>query len=111
MRIGIIGSGISGPSAAWGLAAKHEVTVFESNAQAGGHAWTVDVDGEAVDLGFMVFNTVTYPELCRLFDHLGVTSRWQFRLQWLTILQESFLRVGFDSFQILELGFFLSYLF
>ena len=75
MRIGIIGSGISGLSAAWSLAAKHDVTVFESNAQAGGHAWTVDVDGEAVDLGFMVFNTVTYPELCRLFDHLGVTSR------------------------------------
>ena len=75
MRIGVIGSGISGLSAAWGLSANHDVTVLESAARPGGHAWTVDLDGEAVDLGFMVFNTVTYPELCGLFEQLGIQSR------------------------------------
>ena len=75
MRVGVIGSGVSGLSAAWGLSSEHDVTVLESSDRPGGHAWTVDVDGEPVDLGFMVFNTVTYPELCRLFEQLGIQSR------------------------------------
>ena len=67
LSIGIIGSGISGLSAAWLLAKKHDVTVYEKNTYAGGHAntRTVIVDGRpvAVDTGFIVFNERTYPNL------------------------------------------------
>ncbi|MCH2148537.1 MAG: FAD-dependent oxidoreductase [Phycisphaerales bacterium] len=75
MRIAIIGSGIAGLSAAWHLGGSHDVTVFESANRPGGHAWSVDLDGEAVDLGFMVYNTVTYPGITQLFSALDVHSR------------------------------------
>ncbi|MGB7290362.1 MAG: FAD-dependent oxidoreductase, partial [Candidatus Macondimonas sp.] len=42
MNIAIVGSGISGLSAAWMLARQHEVTVFEQNDYLGGHTHTVD---------------------------------------------------------------------
>ena len=58
MRIAVIGSGISGLSAALRLQARHEVTLYESDARPGGHAHTVDVslDGlcAPVDTGFLV---------------------------------------------------------
>lgn len=78
MKIAIVGTGISGLTAAWLLQREHEVTVFESNDYVGGHTHTVDVelDGErhAIDTGFIVFNDRTYPNLNRLFDYLGVAS-------------------------------------
>ncbi|HRH91999.1 MAG TPA: FAD-dependent oxidoreductase, partial [Agitococcus sp.] len=48
MKIAVIGSGIAGLSAAWLLANKHQVTVFEANHYAGGHSNAVDVqlDGQ-----------------------------------------------------------------
>jgi len=77
-RIAIIGSGISGLGAAWALSRVHDVTVFEAQSRAGGHANTVTLaqDGavRAVDTGFLVYNDWTYPHLVRLFDHLGVAS-------------------------------------
>jgi len=76
LNIAVIGSGISGLSAAWLLAKKHTVTIFEKADYAGGHANTVDVmtgDGPAsVDTGFIVFNEINYPNLSALFRHLGV---------------------------------------
>lgn len=76
MRIGVVGSGISGLSAAWLLSKKHEVTLFEKEARVGGHSNTVTVTHEGlkipVDTGFIVFNKKTYPHLIRLFDHLRV---------------------------------------
>lgn len=78
MRIAIIGSGISGLAASWALGKHHAVTLFEKDARLGGHAHTVDVDYDgtriAVDTGFIVYNTVNYPNLVRLFDTLGVAS-------------------------------------
>jgi uncharacterized protein len=78
MRIAVIGSGISGLTAAWSLASTHSVTLFESNHRLGGHTNTVDVTLEGktfpVDTGFLVFNERTYPNLIALFRQLGVDS-------------------------------------
>ena len=77
-RIAIIGSGISGLSAAWLLRQRHHVTLFEAEWRLGGHSNTVLVSEPdrqvAVDTGFMVFNRPNYPLLTRLFDELGVAS-------------------------------------
>ncbi|WP_417309868.1 NAD(P)/FAD-dependent oxidoreductase [Devosia sp.] len=74
----VIGSGISGLSSAWLLGLTRDVTVFESAGRLGGHSNTVMAatpDGEVpVDTGFIVFNEQNYPNLCALFDELGVTS-------------------------------------
>ena len=78
MRIAVIGSGISGLSAAWLLRQRHEVILYEAAGYLGGHTNTVDVqlDGVShpVDTGFLVHNDLTYPNLIRLFEHLGVES-------------------------------------
>ena len=79
LRIAVIGSGISGMSAAWLLSTRHSVTVYEKNARLGGHTNTIDVDGPdgdiAVDTGFIVYNEPAYPNLTALFQHLGVTTK------------------------------------
>ena len=76
MRIAIVGSGISGLSAAWLLAREHPVTLFEADARLGGHTHTVDVTLEGhthgVDTGFLVFNEATYPNLVPMLRMLGV---------------------------------------
>ena len=76
--IAVIGSGIAGLSAAWLLSRRYSVTVFEASARLGGHAHTVEVEagGRAVpvDTGFIVYNERTYPNLTRLFRHLGVAT-------------------------------------
>ncbi|SHF65947.1 Predicted NAD/FAD-binding protein [Modicisalibacter ilicicola DSM 19980] len=78
-RIAVIGSGISGMSAAYLLSQRHRVTLFEANHRLGGHTATVDVrlDGReyAVDTGFIVFNDWTYPLFQSLMAHLGVASQ------------------------------------
>jgi len=79
MRIAIVGSGISGMTAAWLLHERHEITVFEAGDYVGGHTHTIDVqlDGErhAIDSGFIVFNDRTYPNFIRLMERLGVASQ------------------------------------
>ncbi|MGE0767478.1 MAG: NAD(P)/FAD-dependent oxidoreductase [Hyphomicrobiaceae bacterium] len=78
LRIAVVGSGISGLSAAWLLGKRHDVTLFEQSGRLGGHANTVSVDGPhgpvEVDTGFVVFNHDTYPNLVALLDHLGVAT-------------------------------------
>ncbi|MBB3944625.1 putative NAD/FAD-binding protein [Rhizobium skierniewicense] len=78
-RIAVIGSGISGLSAAWMLDKSADVTLFEADSRLGGHANTVfaDVPGSdpiAVDTGFIVYNERNYPNLVALFKHLGVET-------------------------------------
>lgn len=79
MKIAIIGSGISGLTAAHYLRRRHDITLFEVNAYVGGHTNTVDfeLDGERhrIDTGFIVFNDWTYPNYIRLLDELGVPSQ------------------------------------
>ena len=74
LEIAVVGSGISGLSAAWLLSTRHKVTLFEQRPRLGGHSNTVDADGVAVDTGFIVYNEATYPNLTALFDHLGVPT-------------------------------------
>lgn len=78
-RIAVIGSGISGLSAAWLLSRRHRVTVYEAENRLGGHSHTVMAPagrGEvAVDTGFIVYNERNYPNLVAMLDHLGVASQ------------------------------------
>ena len=77
-RVAVIGSGISGLSAAHALAGVAHVTLFEAGSHFGGHTHTVDVtlDGitHGVDTGFLVFNERTYPGLIRLLAELQVET-------------------------------------
>lgn len=69
----MIGVGVAGLVSARTLAlAGVEVVVYDKENYVGGHARTVEVDGIAVDLGFMVFNRVTYPNMITLFEETGV---------------------------------------
>ena len=76
--IAVVGSGISGLSAAWLLSRHHSVRLFEREARVGGHSNTVDVRSDRcrvpVDTGFIVYNTASYPNLIALFDHLEVPT-------------------------------------
>jgi predicted NAD/FAD-binding protein len=78
LRIAVVGSGISGLSAAWLLAKTHDVTLYEKEGRLGGHSHTVDalVGGRQIpiDTGFIVYNERTYPNLTAFFAHLGVTT-------------------------------------
>ena len=79
MRIAIIGSGISGLTAAHRLHPRHDVTVFEADQRVGGHANTVRAsldDGDFdVDTGFIVYNHRNYPVFTRLLAELGVATQ------------------------------------
>ncbi|MGB4247043.1 MAG: FAD-dependent oxidoreductase [Pseudohongiellaceae bacterium] len=79
MKIAIIGSGISGLTAAYYLHKQHDITVYEADTRLGGHTATVDVTlgghSWSIDTGFIVFNDWTYPNFIRLMDEIGVASR------------------------------------
>ncbi len=78
-NIAVIGSGAAGLAAAWSLSKRHQVTIYEAEDRIGGHCHTVNVEtpwGETpVDTGFIVYNEINYPNLCAMFDHLGVETK------------------------------------
>jgi predicted NAD/FAD-binding protein len=79
-KVAIIGSGVSGLTAAYLLKDIHEVTIFESDDRFGGHAHTHEIteaDGKTqnIDSGFIVHNERTYPNLLRIFKELGIKTQ------------------------------------
>ena len=76
MKIAVIGSGISGLSSAYYLSKNNEVDLFEKDDHFGGHSYTFDIKEKnkkvPVDLGFIVFNKTTYPNLINFFEELKV---------------------------------------
>jgi predicted NAD/FAD-binding protein len=80
--VAVIGSGVSGLVAAYVLAQRDRVTLYEADTRLGGHAHTHQIplpqdDGRTigVDSAFLVHNDRTYPTLCRLFEELGIATR------------------------------------
>ena len=77
-RIAIIGAGISGLGAAYALKDTADITVYEAGDRAGGHAHTMDIDYAgvqmSVDVGFIVYNALNYPNLIGFFEALGVET-------------------------------------
>jgi predicted NAD/FAD-binding protein len=80
VRIGIIGAGVSGMTAAWLLQHDHRVTLFERAPQLGGHVQTlpVVVGGDTVhaELGTRFFFDASYPYFLALLRLLAVPLRW-----------------------------------
>ena len=76
MKIAVIGSGISGLSAAYYLSKKFKVDLYEKEDHFGGHSYTYNIKDNQkilpVDLGFIVFNELTYPNLINFFQELKV---------------------------------------
>jgi len=79
MKIAIIGSGISGLTAAYLLHDDHELTLYEANDYIGGHTHTHDLEIEGkswkVDSGFIVYNEKTYPNFIKLLRKLEIVSQ------------------------------------
>ncbi|MEM9207377.1 MAG: FAD-dependent oxidoreductase, partial [Pseudomonadota bacterium] len=80
MKIAVVGTGISALSAAWGLKDRAELVFYDRRSRLGGHTATVDIDYDgkplSVDTGFIVYNTLNYPNLTAFFDLLGVKTEW-----------------------------------
>ncbi|MFC6343314.1 DUF1365 family protein, partial [Nocardioides hankookensis] len=74
-RIAVVGSGVAGLTAAYVASRTASVTLYEADDRLGGHADTHEVDGLAIDTGFIVHNERTYPTLLRLFRELGVATQ------------------------------------
>ena len=78
LKVAVVGTGISGLSAAWLLSQRHHVTVYEQAERIGGHSNTVIASVAEhkipVDTGFIVFNRATYPNLVALFEQCWFAS-------------------------------------
>lgn len=80
MKIGIVGAGIAGLTAAYLLNRAHDIELIERNDYAGGHANTIAVDAGdgrtiGLDTGFIVYNEHTYPGFTKLLRELNVATK------------------------------------
>ncbi|MFW6284001.1 MAG: FAD-dependent oxidoreductase [Desulfosalsimonas sp.] len=78
LDIAVAGGGVAGIVAAYLLARRHRVTLYEKNNYVGGHTHTIEVDegngsSTCVDTGFIVFNDRTYPNFIRFISQLGIS--------------------------------------
>tara|TARA_Y100001970_G_scaffold289334_1_gene419364 strand:- start:284 stop:1570 length:1287 start_codon:yes stop_codon:yes gene_type:complete len=78
-KIAIVGSGISGTSAAYYLNKMgYDVSLFEKESYFGGHTNTIDIKVDnkkiPIDTGFLVHNDTTYPNLVDFFEELKIDT-------------------------------------
>ena len=80
MKVAIVGTGISGLTAALCLDKQYDITLFEKEYRVGGHTNTVDVDigGEKIpiDTGFIVFNDKNYPMFSNMLKSMKIQTEW-----------------------------------
>ena len=97
MKIAVIGSGISGLSSAYYLSKKYKVDLFEQDDHFGGHSYTYDIKDNnkiiSVDLGFIVFNKLTYPNLLNFFEELSVPYE-KSNMSFSVSIKDSFFEYG-----------------
>ncbi|RYY75141.1 MAG: FAD-dependent oxidoreductase [Gammaproteobacteria bacterium] len=78
-KIAVIGSGISGLTAAYYLQKNHDVYLYEADSRLGGHTATKKITSKGkdyfIDTGFIVFNDWTYPNFIKLLAELNVESQ------------------------------------
>ena len=79
MKIGVVGAGVAGLTAAHLLSKKHQVTLIEKQKRIGGHTNTIYVDEHkkkiGIDTGFIVLNDRNYPNFKKLLASLNVKIR------------------------------------
>ena len=78
-KVAIIGSGISGLTAAFEWHKKYDVHVYEKNSYIGGNTHANEIfEGKkkySIDRGFIVFNNKTYPNIIEFSDKLRVPTQ------------------------------------
>ena len=75
MKVGIIGAGIAGLTAAYELGKKgHKVIVYEKAPFIGGHASSFDIEGERLERGYHHL-FVSDTDILQLMDEIGLEDR------------------------------------
>ncbi len=79
MKFAVIGSGIAGLTAAWALDRRgYDVELFESRDSVAMAAHTVEFESDGQvwlgDVPSRMFNRLQWPNLCRLYEQLGVAT-------------------------------------
>ncbi|XVQ07391.1 terpene synthase family protein [Spirillospora sp. CA-255316] len=75
-RVAVVGSGVSGMTAAYLLRDEFDVTVFEAASRLGGHVDSrYPESGRPADMAFMVFSSTCYPQFAQLLDELKVATQ------------------------------------
>lgn len=76
LRVGVVGTGIAGLSAAWLMAQEHEVDVFEKASSLGFESNSVDINLDnsplRVDVPLRLFDEKFYFNLSHFYKHIGV---------------------------------------